>query len=152
MPRGRPTGSKNMCNVCQIRGCECPSKTEARRALGKKRDTDARMSRGMCMGPSSDGLAGCPFSMKPTETTLHYFHWDHRDPKEKTWHVSQMHLKLDTEYYIEIAKCHLVCLFCHADRTLTGGHLGRPKGSARVKRPVGRPRKLPAESVAQLPE
>ena len=139
MPRGRPIGSRNMCKKCLTRSCDCPTGTEVRRAFGKKRDTDARLSRGACKGPTSDGLSQCPFAMNPSETTLHYFHWDHCDPKEKTWHVSQMHLKSSTEYDLEIAKCHLVCLFCHADRTRTGGHLGRP-------------RKLSAENVPQLHE
>lgn len=143
--------TKSVCKICLTQGCGCPSATEVKRAYGKNRDVDARMSR-ICMGPVSDGLAPCPFSMKPTQTTLHYFHWDHCDPTQKSWHVSQMHLKPDAAYFEEIAKCHLVCLFCHADRTRDGGHLGRPKkgSSTRVKRPVGRPRKLTAESLPEF--
>ena len=130
---------RNLCKTCNIRGCDCPSKTEIRRAYGKKLDIAARLAR-VCAGP---GNGECPLGMKPTETTLHHFHWDHLVPAEKTWDVSQMHMKPDSDYNAEIAKCELVCLFCHADRTRAGGHLGRPKKGtlARHWRPVGRPRK-----------
>lgn len=65
-----------------------------------------------------------------TEETLHHFEWNHRDPKEKSHNVSQL-VGVPKKYKQEVAKCDLVCLFCHADITkqqiADGGLFGRPR-------------------------
>lgn len=67
---------------------------------------------------------------KVTEDTLHYFEWNHRDPKEKSHNVSQL-VFVPKKYKQEVEKCDLVCLFCHADITkqqiADGGLFGRPR-------------------------
>lgn len=65
-----------------------------------------------------------------TEETTHHFEWNHRDPTEKSYNVSQLVL-VPRKYKEEVAKCDLVCLFCHADITkqqiADGGLFGRPR-------------------------
>jgi DNA-directed RNA polymerase subunit RPC12/RpoP len=74
---------------------------------GKERNIAARIARGEC--------TVC--KMKVTKENALSFDWDHRNPSEKTYHVSRMNCKTDELFYAEIAKCDIVCRNCHIIKT-----------------------------------
>jgi hypothetical protein len=65
-----------------------------------------------------------------TPETVHHFEWNHRDPTTKVERLARLILKPKL-YDEEVAKCDLLCLFCHADETrdqIKGGKLNtRPR-------------------------
>ena len=74
---------------------------------GKERNDKSKLDRKECLK--------CKLIV--TETNTHHFEWDHLDHMEKDYTVGKMSCMSDDLYYVEIAKCDLLCLFCHADRT-----------------------------------
>lgn len=71
--------------------------------------------------------------LKVTETTTHHFEWDHIDHTQKEHCVGHLRNRTDELFYAEIAKCDLLCLFCHRDKTIEQvknkifGKAGRPR-------------------------
>jgi len=94
-----------------------------RQASGKERLLKAILDRGECMD--------C--KRQVTEATRALFHWDHRNPADKTANVSAMLGSSDETFYREISKCDLVCVICHAERT------SKQRREGTIKK--GRPRK-----------
>jgi len=68
------------------------------------------------------------------ESNFFAFDFDHRDPADKAFAVSQFGNKEKLEpLHAEMAKCDLVCAYCHRLRTFAAGHehLGnQPKQAA----------------------
>lgn len=75
---------------------------------GKARNIAERVKRGECHTCGT----------KVTTENAILFDWDHRDPKEKSYGVAKMNTKSDVMFYVEVAKCDLVCKNCHAHRTV----------------------------------
>jgi len=94
-----------------------------RQAVGKERLLKAIQERGECID--------CKRVV--TEDVRAMFHWDNRNPADKTRNVTQMLGSSDETFYNEISKCDLVCVICHAQRTANQHREGTIK--------LGRPRK-----------
>jgi len=75
---------------------------------GRDRAIDAKMRIGGCMD--------C--RMLVTENNHYLFDFDHRPGEVKNYNVAQMRTASDYKFRQEIAKCDLVCLFCHRERTM----------------------------------
>jgi len=101
----------------------CNEKGRERNKTGQNRNNKAKLERKECFV--------CKLAV--TEETTHHFEWDHINPSEKEHLVSKLNHRTDKLFFDEIAKCNLLCLFCHADRTkdqVKNGHFpkgGRPK-------------------------
>ena len=58
----------------------------------------------------------CGFEV--TENNHYLFDFDHRPGEIKLYNVAQMRTASDRKFHEEIAKCDLVCLFDHRERTM----------------------------------
>ena len=54
-----------------------------------------------------------------TENNHYLFDYDHRPGEVKLYNVAQMRTASDKKFREEIAKCDLVCLFHHRERTMS---------------------------------
>ena len=75
---------------------------------GRDRAIDAKLRIGKCMD--------C--EMEVTENNHYLFDFDHRPGETKLYNVAQMRTASDRKFREEIAKCDLVCLFDHRERTM----------------------------------
>jgi hypothetical protein len=57
--------------------------------------------------------------MEVTENNHYLFDFDHRPGVVKLYNVAQMRTASDKKFREEIAKCDLVCLFDHRERTMS---------------------------------
>ncbi len=114
-------GKRNTCKSCHSRRCN--KNLVPRHAAGKERLLKAIMDKGECMD--------CKRVV--TEEIRSMFHWDHRNPPDKTRGLTQMLGSSDETFYNELSKCDLVCVICHAQRTAKQRREGVIK--------LGRPRK-----------
>jgi len=76
---------------------------------GRDRAIDTKLKIGKCMD--------CGFEV--TENNHYLFDMDHRPGVVKCYNVAQMRTASDRKFREEIAKCDLVCLFCHRERTMS---------------------------------
>lgn len=68
---------------------------------------------------------GCCLMCKRAVTTENYFafDWDHRDPSDKGFTISQGWSGRSIATLLdEVAKCDLLCAYCHRLRTFHDGH------------------------------
>lgn len=75
---------------------------------GRDRAIDAKLRIRKCMD--------C--ELEVTENNHYLFDFDHRPGVVKLYNVAQMRTASDKKFREEIAKCDLVCLFCHRERTM----------------------------------
>jgi hypothetical protein len=68
------------------------------------------------------GCIDCGYRAHPAA-----LHFDHRDPKEKRFSISQRIRQPWVVLLVEIAKCDVRCANCHAVRSVTEGHVGQPR-------------------------
>lgn len=90
------------------------------RERGRERKREFRiMLDGYKMGK---GCVDCGYNAHPVALDF-----DHRDPKEKKYNVSQMVGRSDEALFDEMAKCDIRCANCHRVRTAREGHHGHNK-------------------------
>ena len=88
---------------------ECFNKKQKEKGKrGQDRNIRAKLERKECL----------VCKLPVTETTTHHFEWDHIDHTQKEHTVGLLRNRTDDLFYDEIAKCQLLCLFCHRDKTV----------------------------------
>lgn len=91
---------RNQCQEC------CIIKASERHKRCRQIDINEKLDRGKCVA--------C--SLVVTPDTIHHFEWNHIEPSEKAYNISNI-VTNTSRYSSEVKKCELVCLFCHANIT-----------------------------------
>ncbi len=117
------TDQSEFYELCRTRYCKKCYNSRMREAnkRGVDRNIAEKKKRGKCLN--------CPLVVSDTNT--HHFEWDHRDQSQKLKMICLMNRSPTKKFDEEIAKCDLLCLFCHRDKTIIqqrGGGPGRPTG------------------------
>lgn len=93
-----------------------PEKYKANRAKSNKKITTARRAL-VDEIKLSRGCIDCGYNKAPEA-----LHFDHRDPAEKSFQISNNLTTNWEKVLVEIAKCDVRCANCHAIRTRRLGH------------------------------
>jgi hypothetical protein len=95
------SGLQTRCKACQS------AYAKPKRERGNQRALKAKLDYGKC---------DC-HGIEVTVENHRQFEWDHLNPSEKKYDISQLHNRTDKLFYEELSKCRLVCRSFHIEHS-----------------------------------